>query len=97
MCLYYLIAGYAGLALKAVNVLGEQLEQKPLLMQQSYERVCYCRPELSGVQFLSEGVEGLGVVAEEANVEDGLGIGQIETREVGVEPRVWRSEVWYTC
>lgn len=30
--LYYLIAGYSGLALKAVNVLGEQLQQKPFLV-----------------------------------------------------------------
>lgn len=40
MCLDDQIAGYAGLALQAVNVLRKELQQQPLLVQQIYERVC---------------------------------------------------------
>lgn len=37
MRLYDFVARDSRLTLKAVNVLGEELEQKPLLMQQIYE------------------------------------------------------------
>ena len=37
------------------------------------------------VELAGEHVEGLRVLAEEGQVEDGFGLGQVERREVGVE------------
>lgn len=89
MCLNDPIAWDACLALQAVDVLGEELEQEPLLVQQVYERVCDCRAIFAGVQLLREGVEGQRVLSEEGQLEDGLGVGQVQALEVGVQPRLW--------
>ena len=37
MCLYDFVTRDSRLTLETVNVLGEELEQEPLLMQQMYE------------------------------------------------------------
>lgn len=95
VCLYNLVARHARLALETINILREQLEQQSLLMQQVCKRVRNRRPELARIQFLRECVKRLGVVAEEGNVEDGLWVGQIEPREIGIQPRVRRAEIGY--
>lgn len=45
--------------------------------------------ELARVELLREDVEGLGVLSEVVDVEDGLGVGQVQAREVVVEARLW--------
>lgn len=90
-----LVVWHARLALQAVDVLREQLEQQALLVQQRYERVCDGRPVVARVQLLRERVEGLWVVAEVGDVEDGFGVGELQPLEVGVEARLWRAKVWY--
>jgi hypothetical protein len=88
---------YAGFALQAVDVLREELQQQTLLVQKRDERVCNCRSVFPRVQLLRQGVERLGVIAEVGYVEDGLGVGQFEAREVGVETCVFGAEVGYAC
>jgi hypothetical protein len=97
MCLYDLVSWDAGLALQTVDVLGEQLEEQPFLVQQTYEGMGDGRSVVAGVQLLGEGVEGQRVAAEVANVEDGLGVGEVEAREVCVQARVGGPEVWNAC
>lgn len=55
--------------------------------------MCDCRPVFPGVQLLRECVEGEGVFAEEGQLEDGLGVWEVEALEVGVEAGFWRAEI----
>lgn len=95
VCLDDLLTGHAGYTLQAVDVLGEELEEQALVVQQLYKRVRDGRAVVARVEFLSECVEGLGVVAEEGDVEDGFCVGELQPREVGVEARLWGAKVWY--
>ena len=73
------VGGDAGGALQAVDVLGEEHVQQALAGEQGEEdvrdgrAVARARVELSG-----EHVEGARVGAEEGEVEDGLGLGEVE-------------------
>jgi hypothetical protein len=46
--------------------------------------MCYRRSEFAGIQFLGEGVEGLRILAEEVDVEDGFGVWEVQACEVCV-------------
>ena len=50
---------------------------------------------LARVQLLGEDVEGVGVLSEIGDVEDGFGVGKVEAGEVGIETGVGRAEVRY--
>lgn len=89
MCLDNLVARYPCFTLQAINILGEEFEQKPLLVQQVYEGVRNCRPVLAGIQLLCEGVEWQRVLSKEGQLEDGLGVWEIQALEVGVQPCLW--------
>jgi hypothetical protein len=52
-----------------------------------------CGVKLARVELLGEHVEGVGVVPEVGDVEDGLGVGEVEALEVCVEACAWRPEV----
>jgi hypothetical protein len=45
------------------------------------------------VELAGEDVEGARVGAEEGEVEDGFGLGEVERGEVGVEACFWGAEV----
>lgn len=66
-------------------------------MQQGYEGVGDGRSVVAGIQLLSKSVEGEGILAKVANIEDGFGVGKIEALEVCVEACLWRAKVWYAC
>lgn len=87
------VTRHASLTLEAVNVLGEQLQEDALLVQQTDERVRDGGAILARVQFLGKSVEGQRIVAEIGNVEDGLGVWQAQASEVGVQACVWAAEV----
>lgn len=70
-----LVRGDSGYALEAVDVLGEEHLEKALAGEEGDEGMRDGRVELSGVQFVCENVEGLGVFAEVGDVEDGFGVG----------------------
>jgi len=72
-------------AFQRVDVLGEALVQQALLRDQRYEGVRDRGGELARAQGFREGVEGLRVGAEEAYVEDGLRVREVQGLEVGVE------------
>ena len=46
---------------------------------------------------MCESIERTGVFTEVGNIKDGFGIGQVKTREVGVETRVGRTKVGDAC
>lgn len=71
------VGGDPGCALKAVDVLGEELVQEVLLREERYEGVGDGRAEAARVELAREDVEGLRVVAEEGDVEDGFGVGEV--------------------
>ena len=48
---------------------------------------------LARVELVGEGVERFWVAAEVGDVEDGLGVGEVEAGEVGVEAGVGAAEV----
>lgn len=50
---------------------------------------------LAGVQLVGEDVERVWVSAEKGYIEDGLGFGDVETGEIGVESSLGRSKVRY--
>jgi len=87
------VARQAGLALEAVDVLGEVLEQEALVVQQPDERVRNGRAVAPRGQLAGQGVEGARVLAEEVDVEDGLGVGEVEVGEIGIDARVGGAEV----
>ena len=43
---------------------------------------------------MGECIEGKGIVPEVADIEDSFGVGQIESRQIGIETRVRGSEIW---
>lgn len=45
------------------------------------------------VQFPCQRVERPRVLPEEGQIEDGLGLGEVERRQVGIEARVRRTEI----
>lgn len=84
----------AGGALEAVDVLREEHVQQALARQQADEAVRDGRAVARArVQLLGQRVEGLGVLLEEGQVEDGFGLGQVEGGEVGVEAGFGGAEV----
>jgi hypothetical protein len=48
---------------------------------------------LPWVEFVREGVEGVGVLPEVADVEDGFGVGEVQALKVCVEAGGGRAEV----
>ena len=87
------VVGDAGGALEAVDVLREELEEELLLREQADEDVRDGRVEVARVEVFGEDVEGLGILAEEDEVEDALGRGEVELGEVGVQAGLGRAEV----
>jgi hypothetical protein len=59
--------------------------------------VCDCRKEFPRIELLREHVEGVWVLTEVGDVENCLGVWEVQPGEVGVEPCVGRSEVWDSC
>lgn len=54
-----------------------------------------CGREVAWVELSRKNVEGVGVCAEVADVEDGLRIRQIKSSKVGIEASIGRAEVGY--
>lgn len=68
--------------------------QQPLARKQRNKHVRHGRAVARArVQLLGKDVEGLRVGAEEGQVEDGLGLGEVEGGEVGIEARGGGAEV----
>jgi len=88
-----LVAWNARLALQAVDVLREQLQQQALFVQERDKAVCDCGSELSRIEIVGEGVEGEGILSEVGDVEHGFGVREIELCEVGIEASGRRAEV----
>ena len=87
------VGRHAGGALEAVDVLGEELVEEVLLREQGDEDVRDGGAELARVELAGEDVEGLRAGAEEGDVEDGLGVGEVQAGEVRVEPGAGGAEV----
>jgi hypothetical protein len=96
MSLHNHVSRHSRLALQAINILREQLQQQSLFVQQLDERVRYRGPEFARIKLMRECVERFRVVSEVGDIEDGFSIGEIEAREIGIEACIWRSEVWYS-
>jgi hypothetical protein len=84
-----LVAWHAGLALQAVDILSKKLEQQAFLVQQVDERVGDCRSVFPWVQLLRKCVEGQWVFAEEGQLEDCFGVGEVQALEVRVQASLW--------
>ena len=91
------LARDAGCALKAVNILGVELMQDALLGEQADENVRDSGLEVARVEVLGQYIEGLGVLPEEPEVEDGLGLREVELGKVRVQARPRRAEVGDLC
>lgn len=63
------------------------------MVQECDGGVCECGAVLSGVQLVGEGIEGVGVLPEVADVEDGFSVGEVQALQVGVETGSGRAEV----
>jgi hypothetical protein len=88
------VGRHAGGALEAVDVLGEEHAQQALAGQQGDEDVGDGRAVARArVELARERVERRRVLPEEAQVEDRLGLGQVQRRLVGVEACVRGAEV----
>jgi hypothetical protein len=74
--------------------LREEHVQEALAGQQRDEAVGQGRAVARArVELLGQRVEGLGVLSEEGQVEDGFGLGEVERGEVGVEACFGGAEV----
>lgn len=72
-----LVGGHTGSALQAVDVLSEELVEEALLGEEGDEGVGDGGAELARVELAGEDVEGLGLFAEEGDIEDGLWVGEV--------------------
>lgn len=61
-------------------------------MQRADEVVDVVGPVAAGIQRLGQREEGLRVVGEVVDVEDGLWVGNAVLLQVGVESRSWSSD-----
>lgn len=89
MCFDDLVPRYASLALKTVDVLCEELEQQPLLMQEADEGVSYGRSVSARKQLLGKGIEGQRVLPEERQLEDGFRMWQVQAFKVRIQAGLW--------
>ncbi|PHH84187.1 hypothetical protein CDD83_2343 [Cordyceps sp. RAO-2017] len=78
--------------LQAVDVLREEHLQQAAAGQQRDEGVRHRRPEPPGIQLPRQHVEGLWVPPEVVDVEHGLGVRQVQPRQIAVQARLGRSE-----
>ena len=82
-------AGDASLALQTVNVLGKEHAEEILLGKQRDKGMRDGGRIIAGIQFFREDIERIGVLAEVGDVEDGLGVWEVQTREVRVQAGIW--------
>eukprot|EP00906_Rhabdomonas_costata_P008776 RCo012460 len=80
-------------ALQAVNVLGVVAQQQTLLAEKLDEQVHVCGLIVPWPHLLSDNEEGLGVLAEEVQLEHGLRKGQVVLLQLRVQPRAGGAEV----
>jgi hypothetical protein len=88
------LPGQTGLPLETVNILREVFQQQALVVEQFDERVRNGRSILARRKLPGERVERTGIVAEEADIEDGFGVGEVQVGEIGVDTRIGGPEVW---
>lgn len=67
-------------------------QQQALEVQRADEVVDVVGPVGAGIQGLGQREEGLRVVGEVVDVEDGLWVGNAVLLQVGVESRSWSSD-----
>jgi hypothetical protein len=70
MCLNDLLPWCSSLSFQAIDILREQFQQQPFVVQQLDEGVCYGGTVFTGVKLVSEGVERERILAEVGDVED---------------------------
>lgn len=78
--------------LQAVDVLRVRAQQQALEVQRADEVVDVVGPVAAGIQRLGQREEGLRVVGEVVDVEDGLWVGNAVLLQVGVESRSWSPD-----
>jgi hypothetical protein len=91
--LYDLLPRHTGAPLEAVDVLRKEHLEQALLGQERNKGMRDGGVELARVELLRQDVEWLRVLAEVGDVEDGFGVGQVEAREVVVQPCFGGSKV----
>lgn len=77
--------------LQAVDVLRVHAQQQALEVQRVDEVVDVVGPVAAGIQRLGQREEGLRVIGEVVDVEDGLWVRDAVLLQVGVETRSWSS------
>jgi hypothetical protein len=87
------LARDTSLSLKAVDVLGEEHSKEVLLGKQRYEGMRDGRGVVARIQLLCENIEGIGVLAEVGDIEDCLGIREVEASKIGVQAGVGGAEI----
>ena len=81
-------------ALEAVDVLRHHPPELALVVQELAEVVRRRGLELAGPQLAAQQVERIGLLLKEADVEHGLGHGQLVLLQVVVEASARRAKVW---
>jgi len=79
-------------SLQPVDVLRVHPQELTLPLEQPHKVVRRVGPVTPRVELLGQGEEGPGVPAEEAELEDGLGVGQAVLLQVVIETAAWRPE-----
>jgi len=72
-------------SLEPVDVLCVEPQKQPLVVKQPQEVVYDVGPIAPEVQLLGQREEGLGVVREERELKNGLGVGEVVPLQVAVE------------
>lgn len=72
-------------SLEPIDVLCVEPQEQPLVVQQSEEVVYDVGPAAPQVQLLGQSEKGLGVVREESELENGLGVWEPVLLQVAVE------------
>lgn len=87
------LTGDASLSLEAVDVLGEEHSEEVLLGKQRDEGMRDGGRIVARIQLFRKNVEGVGVLTEIGDIEDGLGVWEIEASKIGIQAGVWGAEI----
>lgn len=80
MCFDDFFRRYSGSSLKAVDILSKEHLKKTLFGDEGDEGMGDGREEFARIELAGEDVERLRVFAEVGDIEDGLGVWQVEAR-----------------
>jgi hypothetical protein len=93
MCLHNSVSRHTSFTLQTVDVLGEEFEQSSLLVEQADERMRHGRSVFPRIEFVSEGIEWMGISAKIRDIKHGFGVWKLQACKIGIQASIGRAKV----